>query len=594
MGGQIAEKERTAGLWGGLAQTILPLAGTLIGHLIAPGLGGVLLGGAFGSFAGKATDTALHLPIGMEKTDVAYANLWQQRSADAMSLAALIGDPKLIRESFKIAADAAAHFGYSAEEGMEVMRHAAQQGLDIEEARKETGHIFEYERSTGANRDALASVASMSARYGTGDGLQAAWAGLNASGMTAGQFDEYLRATQRVMEEGISKGINRSSEQVAQNLTMLAYLTNNNPLWQGDNGARRLSEMNAGIEGATSLSTASDIIAYRAARNLVPEGSRDTRLDALIKMENGITPELFEEYMKLTSNAEGGNRFETISRMRQTFNLNWTNATELYDKWADPNTSKAELDALIEESRGKPLPSAESPELDVARTTQAITNLVTQTGLSQWDRKFPDILAKELEKALREHRQEMGAAGRTVDTSNMTPAEALVAQHDVYEGSRRSGNRERIAEAGAALIQAENDMFEYEEASRREWSRMPSATKGLFDYGWTKLETPWKSDEQKADLAAVKDFEAMFKEAIFSGDTDQLQMVSSIFDKLEGLPKDTREMWNRENVINNYLSGENENKITPDIMTDRTGYLLLEAIRELKEALNINVTVESP
>jgi hypothetical protein len=88
------------------------------------------------------------------------------------------------------------------------------------------------------------------------------------------------------------------------------------------------------------------------------------------------------------------------------------------------------------------------------------------------------------------------------------------------------------------------------EAQNREWSRMPSATKGLFDYGWTRLETPWKSDEQKDDLAAVKDFEAKLKDIIFSGDTEQLKQVSSIFDSLEKLQKETRDVWNTNNTIN--------------------------------------------
>jgi hypothetical protein len=264
LGGRIAEERRQADFWGGIAQTVLGMAGAVAGAF----LGNPLAGAAVGAGAGKAINTALHIGPDKEATEVAYANLWQQRSGQAMELAALTGDPKMVREAFKMAADAAAQFGYSAEEGMDAMKQAAQQGLGGKEAADIAGRAFDYERRTGADRGTLMGLSTMSARYGAGDALKMGWAGLQASGMSPGQYNEYLRAMQRVMEDGISKGFVRSSEQVAQNLTMLASMTGNDPLWQGENGARRLSEMNAGLEGATGLSSTSDILAFRAAREI--------------------------------------------------------------------------------------------------------------------------------------------------------------------------------------------------------------------------------------------------------------------------------------------------------------------------------------
>jgi hypothetical protein len=56
--------------------------------------------------------------------------------------------------------------------------------------------------------------------------------------MQTGQFNEVLRGLQRVMEDGISKGFVRSSDQVARNLTILSTMTNNNPLLSGEMGAQ--------------------------------------------------------------------------------------------------------------------------------------------------------------------------------------------------------------------------------------------------------------------------------------------------------------------------------------------------------------------
>ena len=119
LGGRIADKQRTANIVGCGAQTLLGTAGG-----IATALGNPLLGIGL-SAAGAGVNTLAQALVSPEKNEAAYAGLWQQRSADAMNLAALTGDPKLIRKAFGEAADAAAKFGYSAEEGMEAMKQAA-------------------------------------------------------------------------------------------------------------------------------------------------------------------------------------------------------------------------------------------------------------------------------------------------------------------------------------------------------------------------------------------------------------------------------------------------------------------------------------
>jgi hypothetical protein len=243
------------------------------------------------------------------------------------------------------------------------------------------------------------------------------WAGLGASGMKTGQYNEYLRAMQRVMEEGISKGFVRSSEQVAQNLTMLAKMTNYDPLWQGENGARRLSEMNAGLEGATALQSSSDILAFRAARTIAERRAGNkpvSYVEAQKVLEEGLTPELFKEYMKLASSAEGGGREGIIERMMATFGLNYTNADRLYqsrDKLAAMNDES--LRAELNKYRNN-LPTATSKEFNVSKDTQAIQNALVNLGIASWDKTMPAAIAAALEDIL-------GKKDKTPAPDDVTP-----------------------------------------------------------------------------------------------------------------------------------------------------------------------------
>ena len=438
IGANIDELRRQANLKSGIGQSAGGIAGGIAGALIGsiiPGLGtvaGSAIGGSLGSGAGKLFGLSDEAKANKQATDKAHSDLWQNRSGQTMELAALQGSPSRVREAFSIAADAAARFGYSAEEGVDAMKQAAQQGLSGAAVREVTERVFTYERSTGADRGALMGISTMAKRYGAGDALGTGWQGLQASGMKTGQYNEYLRAMQRVMEDGISKGFVRSSEQVARNLTMLSQMTGNNPLWQGENGARRLSEMNAGLENARGLQSTSDVIAFRAARTIAERNNSAksvSYIEAQKVLEGGLTPELFREYMSLTSQAEGGDRAATVERMRQTFGLNYTNADTLYGSWEkNKNMSENELKALIDQYKNEP-PPANSAELEASKTIEEIKNLMTKTGQEYWDRQLGE-LKTALENAKQKYNEATGSnvpipALPITDVSRMRPEEAV-------------------------------------------------------------------------------------------------------------------------------------------------------------------------
>jgi hypothetical protein len=85
-----------------------------------------------------------------------------------MNLAAITGNPANVRPIYKTAADVAGKYGYSAEEGMEMLKQAASQGL----RRASVDKVFDYERRTGADRGAMSYLSFMSERYGGGYALR--------------------------------------------------------------------------------------------------------------------------------------------------------------------------------------------------------------------------------------------------------------------------------------------------------------------------------------------------------------------------------------------------------------------------------------
>jgi hypothetical protein len=615
LGGRIAEERRQADMKGGIAQTGLGMAGTIAG-LFLPG--GPLVWGAVGSGAGKFADSLLHIGPNQEATKAAYAGLWQSRSADAMELAALRGEPNKVRDAFNTAANVAAKSGYSAEEGMEAMKEAARQGLSGEEAAAVTQKAFDYERRTGADRGTLTGISNLSARYDAGDALGMGWAGLQASGMKPGQYNEYLRAMQRVMEEGISKGFIRSSEDVAKNLTMLSRMTGNNPLWQGENGARRLSEMNSGLEGTTGLQSTSDIIAYRAAKNVLQkweeQGPEEANkkwaamvgtdkdgnslvqrsggyIDPLIMLERGITPELFNEIMMMASKLEGRDRDETISRAMGIFSVDNYKAAVLTDQWKKL-TNNGENPAPLEDMQaiidkyGKAPPPANSPDLDAAKITEAIKNWWVQTGISQWDKNFIETLNKELQNAIRGHNNETGSnvpvpGSDPADTSGMTPAEAVSIRQQEYKEALESGDDDWITRATIALERAlmealapkpVNDPID--EETRRV---------GEIDRMLMKSGMPWDKDRAAfftgdGNPFTKNDDEKTNDRLMAYGGEPTSSPARQAFDEFIGhlktiKPEHIQKLNERDDI----------NKIIPDIMTDKTGQLLLDTIRELKE-----------
>jgi hypothetical protein len=552
IGAKIDEKRRKADFWGGIAQGGLTIAGAAAGTL----LGNPIAGAAIGGFAGQSIHTALTIGPNLDATKKAYADLWQSKIKDAMELAALKGTPRDVRGSFTQAASAAAQYGYSAEEGMSTWKDVARQGVKGAAAGEMVKSIFQWERGTGADRGTLTQVAGMAERYGAGDALRAGWHGLQASGMSTGQFSEYLRAMQRVMEDGISKGFIRSSEEVSQKLAWLAQM--GGAAWRGEVGAQKLTQMNSGLEQATGLRTTSDIVAYRAARNIAGGGSY---IDAMKVLEGDLTPELLSEFLDLSSRAEGGSREGVIERMRQTFGLSYTNADMLYNAHGS-GMGSAGMRKLIDGFQDGP-PSADSKELNAAKITEAIKNYWTQTGMIYWEKQLPQLQQALVDAiaGLKEAQDSVTPTPKPDPTpidehedakAGKTPIEAVgVLQQRYGETIEASGDKTKAkAERDAAAKRSSRLYAALDIAHGEALSPMDAIANNpdsIYERAMANFSGIFK---ERTDKSARDNTATIFQRAAYSGNESQIQAAADVLKAFASVPKEVRERWDKENTVN--------------------------------------------
>jgi hypothetical protein len=302
------------------------------------------------------------------------------------------------------------------------------------------------------------------------------------------------------------------------------------------------------------------MVAFRAARNFVPEGS--SYIDAMLKMEEGLTPEFFNEYMKLTSSIEGGDRAAMIERMRQTFGLNYTNANALHKGWVEKGElSRTEIDELTNRQPG--IPTASSPELEGFQVVEKIKNEMTMAGQGYWDNQLPELY-RELEKI----RMEIAGTSEpltvhdvAVDGTARVFGEGYASQID-----RLLVNQEENA-TNTRIRNARLDPFWLTGARNRSRAER-NAGSPLFSSG------------DADDMLAYGRLQGYMDE----GNHPAFKAFEEVAAMLKSFTPEQRQTLNESNAINAAI---------PDVMTDRTGQHLLEAIRGLADQLadRLDITV---
>jgi hypothetical protein len=129
--------------------------------------------------------------------------------------------------------------------------------------------------------------------------------------MGKGQFDEFLTSMQRIMEDGIEKGFVRGANEIAGNMSMLSKLSGGNALWTGEQGAKRLGQMNDAMYNATSLRTIEDKISFSAVDRMMGEDNPETTVNErelnFYRLNGGLrTATLKEKDANFRSSADSG------------------------------------------------------------------------------------------------------------------------------------------------------------------------------------------------------------------------------------------------------------------------------------------------
>jgi hypothetical protein len=183
----------------------------------------------------------------------------------------------------------------------------------------------------------------MSNRYSGGeDVLGYAYGGLKESGMQSGQYQEYLNATLRIFEEGLSRGVVKGFSEITRTQNMLAQI---GVTWQGEQGAEKYQRMEDAVTGASDLQGDYDVILYKAAQSLMErgdeEGDSGNYIDVAKVLDKGLTTDLLSMALGTMSQNAGGDSQSTILQIMKGFNLSATSAEEVYDHWKSGDMDKA-------------------------------------------------------------------------------------------------------------------------------------------------------------------------------------------------------------------------------------------------------------
>ncbi len=366
---------------------------------------------AGGLFAGLGTGATVGLGVGAALVGVGLAanklsEQWEKQVPQAMELTAVLGNltgnyrtnSEAFRKAFNLAGESAAKFGYSLEEGMSVVEQLAKIGVSSNGLTPYNAaqQVFRFERGTGADRESLMRAEGYAARYGAGpNALGYTYGGTMAQGLASAQYQEYLNATLSIFEEGLNRGIIKGFDEITRTQNFIALLGNGNPAWKGEQGLQRYQTMNEGFK-STSFESEYDVVRYKAVENTLREAARrgfkddaegkwsvyerygnineNGYLAVQRAREQGLTPEIFTETMKiLQTQIAGGSYANLTEAVVKAFGVNYTAAKEIIDSFNSGAYKHAT--AVIAEPT-----SAASPEMTLKTATEEIKLELANAG----------------------------------------------------------------------------------------------------------------------------------------------------------------------------------------------------------------------
>jgi hypothetical protein len=458
-----AAKQRASGDYTGAAVTENRARGEMAGQGIGMAIGalgflggpllGMLttqLGGELGRFIGGIDSKKL-------EERLAYSQQYKSAFPSLDSLNQYFGgsinrntateNNKQALTMYSHARSAATGTGLTTQALIEAMKQLGGSGIRSEtQALNMAQNQALWSRFTGADLSTIQKFAGQSYRYGGETGaVSTAYGGLMAQNMGKGQFSEFLNSMERILEEGIAKGFVKSSEEIAGNMAMLYKLSGNSHLWQGEQGAQRLSQMNMAISNATNLQSVEDVISYSTARDILdsydtPEAKQafmeigkngnetglkytGTYVDNMQLLEKGVSPEFISKQFEAVKNLEGeGNRAGIIERFRSMYGLNYTGAAQVWSMMGEMDRNSEEY---TPEKIAAMIKGLQAVSLEYASDSQML-----QDSLNRLNESLVNIGSMNFEEELEILRLTQGDVGKIL--AEMTREARLAANGGVF------------------------------------------------------------------------------------------------------------------------------------------------------------------
>lgn len=223
-------------------------------------------------------------------------------------------------------------------------------------------NVSRWAYATGGDANQYANLAGIMSRYGKSQNVSEDFNYLvsagKASGLNDSQIPEFLTGIEKVMEDGIAKGFTRSSTEVADTLLMFSKMSGGDAMWSGEQGAKRLSQMNSSIAGATGLNKTEDILVYRAFRNAFDDKTLSSKLgknyvngssyvNTMQMIERGITEDTFNPLMEQLNLTYGDDVDAKIEALRKMTGLNYSGASSLLNLSSGDKDFTANLEKIL-------------------------------------------------------------------------------------------------------------------------------------------------------------------------------------------------------------------------------------------------------
>jgi len=431
-GAAVTEMQRDAGLISGGAGLAAGVAGLIFsgGNPFVAGLASQLTEKIVGYFSGK--------PVHEIQENLAYSAQYKNALQGIDSLNQLYGgaiNQKSADENNRYgmemrgrAVDAARGTGLDTERFIEALGQTATYGIrDATQAMNMLKTQAVWSRFTGADLGTIQKFAGQAYRYGgETDATATAFAGLSAQNMSKGQTTEFLNSIERAMSEGISKGFVKSTEEIAGNMQMLYKMSGGSALWQGEQGAQRLSQMSSSISSATALETPAHDMVYSAVSGMLNEGGPEKRNENyknLMRFQNlsdadkkllsptgtyidnmaliermGASGKMLGSLKEIVEGFEGDNVAAIVEWYRQFYGLNYLGGMQLYNMMEGKSYAEITSDKFEKEVKDNIIDRKEfKSDSQLLRDT---LNDLQQKGIKIGQVEFPITEMKALTEAM--------------------------------------------------------------------------------------------------------------------------------------------------------------------------------------------------